>query len=118
MKKRTYTLLIWEQKDRRAMLVLIPNSELDNEALTLFRRVHGKCLNADKVSVGDSLAILTVSDALTKRASSVSDANINTPWAMRFTAYIVDDGGSAEEEKPPTPIEDYIITNVYRTGWF
>lgn len=116
----TYTLLVWEQTDLRALFALIPNSALDEDAHVLLTLVHARCLNADTCTQLEADAIITVRDALTREPKNLSAANpVGSKWAQRFTQYIVDRGdGEPIEGRPLVPLVGKIITHVYRTGWY
>jgi hypothetical protein len=105
----TRTLLIWEMEDRRAMLVLIPNSLLTEADFALFRVAHGRCLNADACTAEQTEAITTISKALSMRLDGQGRPS-------RFGQYVVDEGDVPNTTT--SPIEEKIITRVYRTGWF
>lgn len=103
----THTLLLWESENNCATLVLIPNNVLTEVDFAMFRSVNNKHLNADTCTEEQTEAIKTISAALSMRLDGQGRPS-------RFGQYLIHDHDGVAS----TPLEEMIITRVYRTGWF
>lgn len=102
---KTFTLLLWEEIPERTLLVLIPTERYAEDTLADLQVAHGHHLNEPTTTPAQAAAIGRLSDRVHGRG----------PHHESFADYVAD-AGILGWLGPP--IEEKIITRVYRTGIF
>jgi hypothetical protein len=110
MNDTTYTLLIWEEIPETTHFVLIPNTDLDAEDLSVLRQAHGCFIDGLTETETQRKALDYLNAALAMNPECLPESHPEgSKWAMRWTKYVRDAHDS--------PIEEKIITHVFLSGF-